>query len=409
MLTKTKTYNKKNDLETNHSFSIPKNIQKEINEKWFSSYNWIWEKDVKLSIERDFLKYISKFWIFAAVLLILPSIILLYIESAFFYTYFFWLLGIINTILLTVLVVLAIKRSSILRKNSHILITDTSVSINWKIRKLENNKIVSNENLDEIWNLFEEKLFEESKIHKTKKWFLKQVTDQLTSWFGTIMKMWRWRSRNSWQLVLILLGLYLVYAISLWIIYFVWIIAIWIFWIFLSIINKQILLRTGHEITIINNYFDNIDKNSKSLIKEKNNLSKLLTQAMNNDWKDSLLPKINSWIENINNNASNAIDTSILLKRSIKKSKYKEMFNFSIYNSWIKKQIYTPLEQILELLNKNLDKLKSKKESLEKQIIITKNPSLQWALVANKKRIQMRIVDIEKHMKKIGIYMKKLI
>ncbi|MFC1797800.1 hypothetical protein ACFLY2_01115 [Patescibacteria group bacterium] len=34
MLTKTKTINEKeNDLETNHSFSIPENIQKNINEK----------------------------------------------------------------------------------------------------------------------------------------------------------------------------------------------------------------------------------------------------------------------------------------------------------------------------------------------------------------------------------------
>jgi len=34
MLKKTKTINKrKNDLETNHSFSIPKNIEKDINEK----------------------------------------------------------------------------------------------------------------------------------------------------------------------------------------------------------------------------------------------------------------------------------------------------------------------------------------------------------------------------------------
>jgi len=34
MLTKTKTFkNKKNDHSTGHSFSIPKNIQKDINEK----------------------------------------------------------------------------------------------------------------------------------------------------------------------------------------------------------------------------------------------------------------------------------------------------------------------------------------------------------------------------------------
>jgi hypothetical protein len=52
------------------------------------------------------------------------------------------------------------------------------------------------------------------------------------------------------------------------------------------------------------------------------------------------------------------------------------MFNFSIYNSWIKKQILVPLEQITNLLEKNLEKLKENKISIEKQILETTNPSL---------------------------------
>ena len=175
MLTKTKTYNKKDDQEVGHYFSVPGKIQDEINEKWFSLYNWIWEKDVKMSIERDFLKYISKFWTIVAVTLILPSIVLLYIESPFFYIYFFWWIWFINALSLIFLIIISIKRSNILRKNSNILVTDSSISINWKIRKLENNKIISNQNLNEIWELFEEKLFKNSNIEKTKNWFLKQV------------------------------------------------------------------------------------------------------------------------------------------------------------------------------------------------------------------------------------------
>jgi len=62
----------------------------------------------------------------------------------------------------------------------------------------------------------------------------------------------------------------------------------------LSIINKKLLLISGHEITTINNYFENIDENSKELVKGKNYLSNLLKNAINNDWEDSLLTKINS-------------------------------------------------------------------------------------------------------------------
>jgi len=44
------------------------------------------------------------------------------------------------------------------------------------------------------------------------------------------------------------------------------------------------------------------------------------------------------------------------------------MFNFNIYNSWIKKQIYIPLQQISDLLQKNLDELIKNKNNIEKQI-----------------------------------------
>ena len=410
MFTKTKTINKKkDDLETNHSFSIPKHVQNDINEKWFHIYNWIWEKDVKQSIERDFLKLIDKLWPWLAALLIIPSSILLLLEiTSTFYWYFFWLLWIINLIFLVYVLFIAIKRSSILRKNAYVLITDSSVSINWKIDKLSNTGLKSSKGINKVSTLFEENIFEESNIEKTKKWFFKKVTEQLWKWFTTIMKMWRRWGRDSWKVVLLLLVLYSIYAFSLWIIYFIWIFFIWIFWNILSFVNKKILLISWHEITTINNHFENIDKDSKELIKEKNTLSTLLTQAMKNDWKDSLLTKINSWIKNINNNASDAVDTSIKLKRKIESSKYKEMFNFSIYNSWIKKQIHIPLKQILDLLQKNLDKLNENKEKIEKQILETSDQSLQWPLVANKARIQMRIKDIRKHMKGINIYIIKL-
>ena len=409
MLTKTKTETIQNpNLSASQCFNIPKIIQKDINEKWFHLYNWIWEDDVKLSIERDFLKYISKYWTAISISLILPALILWYISETLFYIYFFWFLWIINIVLLLFLTLISIKRSSILRKNAQVLITDSSISINWKIRKLQNNKIVSNENLDWIWKLFEEKIFQESNIGKTKKWFFTQVVDQITEWFAFIFKSWKWSSRDSQKGMLVLLVLYLIYTISISIIYFFWILFIWIFWIFLSFINKKILLISGHKITSINNGFENIDSYSKELIKEKNNLSNLLDNAMNNDWKDSLLTKINDWIENINLYASRSVDRSLELKKEIKTSKYKEMFNFSIYNSWIKKQIYIPLEQIVKLLEKNLGILKTKKESIKKQILQTKDPSLQCPLIANKKRIEMRIVEIEKHIKKINIYMNKL-
>jgi hypothetical protein len=84
------------------------------------------------------------------------------------------------------------------------------------------------------------------------------------------------------------------------------------------------------------------------------------------------------------------------------------MFNFSIYNSWIKKQILTPLEQILELLNKNLEILKQSKISIEKQISETTDPSFKLPLVASKTRMEIKIEEIQKHIERINIYIEKL-
>jgi len=53
------------------------------------------------------------------------------------------------------------------------------------------------------------------------------------------------------------------------------------------------------------------------------------------------------------------------------------MFNFSIYNSWIKKQIHIPLKQVLDLLQKNLDKLKENEYSIEFKIQKTNDESFK--------------------------------
>jgi len=409
MLTKTKTYEEeKNDLEINHSFSIPEDILNSINERWFYLYEWIWVKDVKNSIERDFLKYIKNFWIILAVILIIPSAILFFAIWPLFIVFFLLLLWIINLIFIVILTILAIKRSHILRKNANVLLTNSYISINWNIERLGSMKSDNYNQIQKISELFEEKIFENSNIENTKKSFFKQVLEEIWSGYWKIMRIWNSRSKNSSQIMLLLFALYTIYALSLWLIYSIWIFFIWIFWNVLSFINKKILLISWHKVTSINNNFEYIDEYSEKLINEKNNLSVQLKEATNNDWKDWLLNKINDWLENINKYADDSIKTYIKLKHEIDTSEYNEMFNYSVYNSWIKKQILTPLEQILDLLNKNLNILKQSKESIEKQILETSDPSLKWPIIASKTRIEMKIEEIEKHIERISLYAEKL-
>ena len=130
MLTKTREKNsEKNDLETNHFFSIPENIRKDINNKWFFLYEWIWTQDVKLSIERDFLKSINTFWVPLVLLFIIPGAISYFIWWTFFLLYSFWFLWIINIVFVIFLILISINRSLILGKNAYILLTTTHISI----------------------------------------------------------------------------------------------------------------------------------------------------------------------------------------------------------------------------------------------------------------------------------------
>ena len=73
--------------------------------------------------------------------------------------------------------------------------------------------------------------------------------------------------------------------------------------------------------------------------------------------------------------AEEAVESVLSLRKTIEESRYKEMFSFGVYNTWIKKQIAKPLEQIQELLENNLILLKNSQQEVETEIKNTKNMS----------------------------------
>lgn len=410
MQVKTREFEEKiNDLETNHLFTIPEEIKNKVNERWFYLYNWIWEKDVKNSLERDFLKNIDKFWIVFAFLIIIPWAIAFFMWGYFLsWIIFFSILFLINLFLVFQLIFISLKRSSILRKNAYVVLTDDYISINWEIKKkteLNSNNI---KEINKVASLFEEEIFKPSNIENTKKWLTKSVWQKFANWFSKILSVWKWNSKNSWQLVLILIVLYLAYAFSLFLIYIFWIFIVWIFWNILNIINKKILLIKWHKITRINTGFEDLGDYSNSLTNEKDNLTKLLNEAINNDWQDSLLTNINKKLELINKFAWESIESNIELKKDIESSEFKEMFNYATYNSWIKNQILLPLEQIKTLLLKNLEILNKQDKDIDDQLKDESDPSKSWPILASKKRVEMRIEEINIHISKMDLYINKL-
>ncbi len=110
----------------------------------------------------------------------------------------------------------------------------------------------------------------------------------------------------------------------------------------------------------------------------------------------------------MNKNAEKAVNQVLKLREQITTSKYSEMFNFSIYNGWIKKQLLIPLKEIKHLLTLNTLSLQNSKEQINSQLQIETTPTKAALLTASKVRVNMRIQEIKKHIESMDMYIDKL-
>lgn len=337
------------EQEKKEKFSLPSRIQNEVDEKWFYLYNWISTNDVKSSIEKDFLSIISKIWNILAIFAVLIWLIFfsnLYLLFIVFFS-FIWIISILILIFLSIP---SFKKSFILSKNAFVVLTNSHISINWKIVSFNNVSSLAND-MDKIANEFDEYLFQDSNLSKTKSDLIKEIRKKIFEWYETISKLLK-NNKDSRALFIWYL-MYSLYAFIMFIIYFAWTVFLWLFTLVLNFINKFILKIKWHEVISINYLFDKIDSNSVILNNEKNNLIKNLLKAKNNEWQDALLLNINSWIDKITKESEIAVKNSLNLGKKLQNSKYNDIFDFSVYNSWIKKQIYDPIDEVEKLLTKD--------------------------------------------------------
>lgn len=386
---------------------IPQNIQSILNEKGFYLYNWISPKDVKNSIERDFLQVINRIWLPLAIISIFAAGIF-YQNIVMMLFVFFWIIFVSMILILLYLFFLWIKRSFLLVKNAYVIVTNDYFSINGKIVNKSDLEYIQYD-IHDVSYVFDEELFWESQLEINKWWLLQSIKNKFFSGYSWIIQtVGRTRSKNGIVVLIVVLFLYTIYSFVMSIFYLLWALIVGIFANILSSINRFVLVYTGNEVLTINSLFEKIDHDSKSIEDEKNNLLVNLKDAKNNEWVDNLLTKINEGIVKINTFTNNAIETNLKLKTKLKKSKYAEMFNFQIYNSWVRKQILDPLTEIYEILDDNYKLLFTTIENIDKQISDTSEVSLQAPLVAQKKRLEMRKEEIERHINMIAKYLYKL-
>ncbi len=160
-------------------------------------------------------------------------------------------------------------------------------------------------------------------------------------------------------------------------VYFFGVFFLWIFGSIMTKLNTWYLLKRGHSVLQINELFGTIDRASQDIQSEKIELQGLLEEAHENNWQDGLLLKINAGIEDVNRSAAHVVDDVIALRETIESSRYKDMFSFSVYNAWIKKQVADPLSSILRLLLKHKNIIAETIEEIESQIQQTSKKEYQ--------------------------------
>ena len=115
-------------------FKIPEEVQKEVDERWFFVYQWIDDKEVKKSIELDFLSkmlWLWPLWLTIMVILAFSGLISTTI----------WFLVVFSALLIIYLLFLSIFRAIRASKISFLVITNNYYSINQKVWEITDWKI----------------------------------------------------------------------------------------------------------------------------------------------------------------------------------------------------------------------------------------------------------------------------
>lgn len=119
--------------------------------------------------------------------------------------------------------------------------------------------------------------------------------------------------------------------------------------VFSWIAHRWLLMvdNTEHEIQTL---FGKIANSSIDLRASSKESISLLTEAGRNEWKENLSGKINDSLTFLSERASLTTEDTTTLRKLLESSKYRDIFNFTKYGNWIKKQIIEPIDDILSLL-----------------------------------------------------------
>ena len=386
-------------------FKIPEEVQKEVDERWFFVYQWIDDKEVKKSIELDFLSKMLWLWPLWIIIMVLLS-------SFWFIWETIWFLVIFSVFLIIYLLFLSIFRAIRASKISFLVITNNYYSINQKVWEITDWKIFLDRETLKISDVFEEDLFRENLLDYLKK----ELQNKYSLWINRYLNfnedydywLFWFRSKEFRQAMIIITLCLIAFAITMAFIYFFWIFLVLLFGTFTAFLNKHYLIWKGHLVILLNEYFKDLEKNSKKIKDLEEFLKKNLKEASQNNWQDWLLTKINSQITDVNKNIKLAMKTNLELIDLLKNSEYDKIFDYWRYNSWLKNRIISPIKWIIEMLQENIFRISQEIKNSEETMQNASDEKLKQNIKVAKSRLEMRKKEIEKHIIIMKSYLEKL-
>ena len=335
-------------------------IEKEIEEKGFSVYNYISLKELFLTVQRDYLEILSKInWVFWVISIVIWSIAYIIWK----YYLFFYFLFFVYLIIFIILLVKLIKRAFYFKKINNVIYTDNWLILGNKLYKYnQDDKIFSK--LEKYEEMFEEFLSKPSSLKKiinsrkefisSKNWSLLSNSVRITDNF--------WR---DWvQIAIFVAIIQFVYILFLYFFYYFW----FLFWatifFLVNIILKIILKFTKNTEVIIKWKIEDIDKSFLNMKK----IDYILENKINNfkDWDIFNISKI------VEKNFSNFYTEIYFVFNEIKqlfvllkKSNFSDFINFKKLEIYFKNNFNKPVLNMISMLKKY-------EELLKKQINLLK-------------------------------------
>lgn len=370
-------------------------IEQQVDERGFYLYEWISPDELRMSVQADYLSIIR--WAsmpLAIVTLIagfiwfsggIPGVILAVLG----------VLGIFYSLVMIILIVKMLRKSYLYTRGGNVVITDHHYVSNGVV--VERSDFTGQkEAFSDLERIFREPLLEPSGLAEhvamEKLSLMEQMKNIALGWGKLVQNLGR--SRDAGGIVMVLMIAGVLYGGMMAAVYFLGVFFVSVMARLFSWIAHRALLAVNNTEHEIQTRFQSITRASIALKSGQKQSVSLLTEAGRGEWTDSLSSRMYDSFAVISEMAGEATDQTIELRDILESSRYKDIFNFVKYGKWIQGQVLSPIEEILVLLTKNRDIIMSTIASLDSQITLTTDPSLQKPLILQKKRFEMQIESI---------------